>query len=386
MHEMRNHTSMAAIAAAGALALASAMGIGRFSLTPILPLMQQDQGLTLSAGSWLAAANYIGYLLGAILCMGFVPQPTRAIRYGLAAIALLTLAMAPTGSMLLWLASRVLAGFASAFVLVGVSAWALPMLARGGKEPWTGGVFAGVGIGIAVAGLLGLGAGVFGWGSQAAWIASAAPAVVLALLLWRPLARADATIPAPVRTSAQCTALPRRAVIAAICYGAFGYGYIIPATFLPALARGFVDDPAVFGAVWPLFGLAAALSTLVAAWIGRQFPPGRVWLFGQWLLTAGVIAPVLALNMATLIIAAVCVGGSFVVITMAGLKEILRIGGAEPSRLIGMMTMAFALGQIAGPLTVALFAATGHSFAWPSLIATAALVISSIVIQGTTRD
>ena len=32
-----------------------------------------------------------------------------------------------------------------------------------------------------------------------------------------------------------------------ICYGAFGFGYIVPATFLPVMARQVVSDPAIFG-------------------------------------------------------------------------------------------------------------------------------------------
>jgi len=49
------------------LALASAMGIGRFSLTPIMPLMQQDSDLSLALAGWMATANYLGYLIGALL-------------------------------------------------------------------------------------------------------------------------------------------------------------------------------------------------------------------------------------------------------------------------------------------------------------------------------
>src|ERR1041384_6753001 len=58
--------------------------------------------------------------------------------------------------------------------------------------------------------------------------------------------------------------------VAAACYALLGYGYIIPATFLPALARQYIDDPVVFGWVWPVFGAAAALSTLAAARFGRR--------------------------------------------------------------------------------------------------------------------
>ena len=44
------------------------MGIGRFAFTPIMPMMLHDGVVDLHAASWLASANYIGYLLGALLC------------------------------------------------------------------------------------------------------------------------------------------------------------------------------------------------------------------------------------------------------------------------------------------------------------------------------
>lgn len=55
------------IALAGALALAVAMGIGRFAFTPILPMMQDDAGLSVVSGGYLASANYLGYLLGSLI-------------------------------------------------------------------------------------------------------------------------------------------------------------------------------------------------------------------------------------------------------------------------------------------------------------------------------
>src|SRR5579884_3826472 len=114
--------SAAVAAAVGLLALASAMGIGRFSLTPILPLMQQDVGLSLAAGGWLATLNYLGYLAGALICIALMPPPAFAIRWGLVCVALFTLAMGLCGFQSVWLVLRFLAGVASAFVLVGTSA------------------------------------------------------------------------------------------------------------------------------------------------------------------------------------------------------------------------------------------------------------------------
>ncbi len=62
-----------------------------------------------------------------------------------------------------------------------------------------------------------------------------------------------------------------------LAYGAYGLGYIIPATFLPVMAKEVASDPAVFGWAWPAFGAAAGLSTLsVALLSGRAeiAPPG----------------------------------------------------------------------------------------------------------------
>ena len=371
--------SAAVAAAIGLLALASAMGIGRFSLTPILPLMQQDAGLTLTAGGWLATGNYLGYLIGALACIVLRPRPARAIRWGLIGVGLFTLAMAFGNSQSWWVALRFLAGVASAFVLVGTSAWALPILARHGREEWSGHVFSGVGIGIAFAGLFGLAAGIEAWSSRAAWIGLGIAAIAVAALLWRPLA-VDAA-PAMRAMARDRRALPLPAIIAAACYAAFGYGYIIPATFLPALARGYIDDPAMFGLIWPVFGTAAALSTLASTRLGRGLAPRQLWMRAKWVLAAGVLAPALWVNVPTLLISALCVGGTFMVITMAGLKEALRLCGTQASLAVGVMTAAFAAGQIAGPLTVSLLGRSDHAFAVASIIAVISLVAGNCALM-----
>ena len=48
-----------AIGVAGLLSLGVAMGFGRFSFTPLLPLMIRDGQLVLVAGGWVATANYM---------------------------------------------------------------------------------------------------------------------------------------------------------------------------------------------------------------------------------------------------------------------------------------------------------------------------------------
>src|SRR6188474_2811525 len=100
------------VAAAGLAALAVAMGIGRFAFTPILPMMQVDAGLSVAAGGWLASANYLGYLVGALSATRVRLAVPVAIRAALLAIALTTLAMGVTEHFALWVVLRTLSGVA----------------------------------------------------------------------------------------------------------------------------------------------------------------------------------------------------------------------------------------------------------------------------------
>jgi hypothetical protein len=343
---------------AGMAALASAMGIGRFAFTPMLPLMQADGAITLAEGAWLALANYLGYLAGALWCSVRPPSPQRAARLGLVAVALLTLGMGAGGGLGAWLALRFGAGVASAFVLVGVAGAVLGALAERGRAAWAGWVFAGVGVGICTAGLLGLAAGLTGLAPDTAWLLLGAVSVAALALVWRPL-RGGASVTTVAAASER--PLGREGWRLVLIYGGFGFGYIVPATFLPAAARQLVADPVVFGAVWPVFGVAAAASTVLVAFAFRGVAPRRVWAVSQGLMAVGVLASAASASLAALLVCAVCVGGTFVVATMAGLQEARRLAGAAGPRWIAAMTAAFAAGQLLGPFAVGLLATAGGS-------------------------
>ncbi|WP_206047111.1 YbfB/YjiJ family MFS transporter, partial [Noviherbaspirillum denitrificans] len=172
-------------ALAGLAALAVAMGIGRFAFTPILPMMLQDAGLSIASGGWLASANYLGYLLGALSAMVVKIRPERAIRGGLLAIAAVTLAMGWPLPFAVWLVLRLLAGFASAWVLISVSAWCMESLVRYQRPFLNSLVFAGVGTGIATAGLMCLVLIGMDAHSPQAWRAMGLLSLAVTLLVWR---------------------------------------------------------------------------------------------------------------------------------------------------------------------------------------------------------
>ncbi|MFO1271564.1 MAG: YbfB/YjiJ family MFS transporter [Rubrivivax sp.] len=355
------------------------MGIGRFAFTPMLPLMQAELGLTLPQGGWLAGANYAGYLAGAMASFMLAPRSGAAARWGLAAVAAATLAMGWTQGFALWLLLRFVAGVASAFVLVGVSGWAL---AQGAKPGW---VYAGVGAGIVFAGLLGLLAGAAHLGAAAGWRWLGLAALAVAAAGWSAFGHGAAggapAAAAPAAPPPAPAKLDRAAWTLVVAYGVFGLGYIVPATFLPAAARSLVSDPAVFGWAWPLFGAAAFVSTIVAAALAPRLPPRAMAARASWLMVAGVLAPVLSTTLPALLLSALLVGGTFMVVTMAGLQEARRLAGAAPARLMSGMTAAFALGQLAGPFLVRGGRPAAEAIVVPSLVAAALLAAAALALQ-----
>lgn len=377
-------------ALAGLAALAVAMGIGRFAFTPVLPMMLQDAGLSLAAGGWLASANYVGYLLGALSAMRIRLRPETAIRAGLLAIGLTTLAMAAHLPLAAWAALRLAAGVASAWVLISVSAWCMENLSRYQRPFLNSVVFAGVGTGIAAAGLLCLALMQAHAASPTAWLCLGGLSAGVTLLVWRFFrphvpetsgsAQSVQGTGAGIDAAAGGFRWNARALRLVACYGIFGFGYIIPATFIPVMAKQALQGSGAFAWSWPVFGLAAALSTLAVAALVARMGNRRLWMACHFIMAAGILAPVLWSGLPAIFAAALCVGGTFMVITLAALQEAKRSAGRNATVLLAAMTSAFAAGQIIGPLTVGAGSFSG------GLIVAAVLLAASGAALAMERD
>ena len=238
-------------------------------------------------------------------------------------------------------------------------------------------------MGICVAGVVALAAGAAHVAPESAWMALGVLASIVTALSWPHLARRTSK-----RTGVDSAAAPRldrAAWLLVACYGAFGFGYIIPATFIPAAARSLVPDQWVFGWAWPLFGLAAAISTVVVTTQFRNVAPRRTAMASLLVMAIGVALPAVHSSIVTLVASAICVGGTFMVMTMAGFQEARRIAPGSPTKLIAAMTAAFALGQLAGPVAVGLSASVGSPLVLPSLLAAALVTCSAAALSLTGR-
>jgi hypothetical protein len=321
----------------------------------MLPLMIAGGQLDVAGGGWVAAANYLGYLVGATTAARIRWSPGRLGLAALALTALLTAAMAVPTSTWSWAALRFFAGAASAWAFISTSVWCLAALAVQGRASWSAGVYTGVGTGIAIAGLYCLVASAAGVPAAALWVQLGVLAAVLSVPVAMVLRRTPAVAASAPAANANPDADNMQGTAGlVICYGLFGFGYILPATFLPVLARAVVQDAMLFGLAWPVFGAMGALSTLLAGWILRHANRLQVWSISHVLMGIGVLLPSVWSGGVAIALSAMLVGGTFMVITMVGVQEIRARAPHGATSAVARMTRAFAWGQIGGPVASSL--------------------------------
>ncbi len=373
------------IVLAGMLALATAMGIGRFAFTPLLPMMLHDGVVNLAGASWLASANYIGYLVGALLCsIRPLPSATLAIRVGLASTLVLTLAMVPHWDAA-WPFLRFAAGVASAVVFVYTSGWCLTQAALRGHASLGAVIYAGPGAGIVLTGLAASAMVAAGWRASSGWLAFGLLALMLTVLIWpvfHPRHALSSASAGHASHPAQSGDHSRTEVaMLASAYGAAGFGYIITATFLPVIARQVLPDSAWLDMFWPVFGVGVVVGAVVASRI-RHVRDLRLMLCGCYLVqTAGVVLGLVMPTLTGLALGSLLVGLPFTAISYFAMQEARRIRPHHVAPTIGLLTALYGLGQILGPLLAAFLikhaASAAEGFNRALAIAAGSLVIGA---------
>jgi len=381
----RPTTHPLAIALAGLLSLAVAMGIGRFAFTPLLPMMLHDGTLDLAGASGLATANYLGYWIGALACAlqpalwrrrGWPPLAhTAAVRAGLVVTVLLTLGMAlPLPA--LWPLWRGLAGMASALVFVYVAGWCLARLALLGAPALAGLIFVGPGLGIAASGLAASAMVAYGVHAATGWAVFALLAAVLTAIAW-PQLRGAVAAPAAAQTG---DAPPPAGTVPVLtlAYGLAGFGYIVTATFLPVIARQMLPGSIWLDLFWPLFGLGVAGGALLTLRLPVHWDRRALLMVCYAMQASGILLGVWLPSLWGFAVGSLLLGLPFTAITLFAVQEVRRLRPHDASALIGLLTAAFGLGQIAGPPLVAALlarsATPAQGFTWSLEVAAAALL------------
>ncbi|HDT3904838.1 TPA: YbfB/YjiJ family MFS transporter [Raoultella ornithinolytica] len=359
------------LALAGAVVLIIGMGYGRFAYTGILPVMLNEQILSLRQGNLAASVNYAGYLIGALLLSKARPADSTRLTLASVACTLVCLALlawvsSPSGIILI----RGLAGVLSAVTMIAASLWLLQHMQHHHGAPV---LFSGVGMGIFLS-AEGISLAKHGaLSSPQIWLICAASATILFLLVVRLLltpAHEVQTWPpqSPALTATDGQTADAWGLLA--IYGFSGFGYIITATYLPLFLSASLAqiDPVQ---LWALFGLAAVPSCFIWHKLVIKLGFRRALTANLLIQAAGVVLPALSQTLLACLLSALLVGFTFMGTVTIALPEARRLNQRVKFNMIAAMTATYGIGQIIGPFVAGTLHNLTGSFN-PSLLAAAA--------------
>lgn len=366
------------LAIGGMAAMATAMGLGRFVFTPLLPDLMAGMGLNPSQAGLIASANYVGYLVGAVLAgYSWAAGRERAV-FALALIATTALlAVMPfAGGVVSLSVIRFVAGVASAFALVFCATILFSHFAAAERNDLVALHFGGVGVGMAASALLLLGLGLTSAQWTTGWYAAAMLALVgsivaIGLVRADPVRHEDLKEPPLVWT--------RKLIAIVTAYGLFGCGYIVTATFLVAILRDKAGPSDMEGPVWLATGIAAAVSVHVWEPVARRFGLAVSFSIACLVEAVGVSASVLLPSPLGPFVGGLLLGGTFVAITTFGLQLGGILAPRSRRKALAVMTAAFGTGQIIGPLFAGRLADVSGNYTSGSMIAAIILTVAALL-------
>jgi predicted MFS family arabinose efflux permease len=357
--------------------MAAAMGVGRFAYTPLLPQMQQTFGWSFSEAGDVASANYLGYMIGALLAARAVGGP-RALQWlGLSLIAsVISIYLGVlVDSFAAWIAVRLFSGIASAYCLVLTTTMLGQLLITTQQTRLANLHFTGVGLGIVLTVLI-----TWPGGSVSSqWQNLAGLSAVLMALAWFAFRSGEPgiEIPRPAESGWIPSVGMWRLVLG---YGCFGFGYVVTATFIVAMAHDVDVSRNAERSVWLLVGLAVIPSVYVWQKLAERAGVLTALRWAYLVEAVGVLVAGWFSSAAALVAGGVLLGGTFAAITALGLSAARQYAGQDPAGAIGRMTAAFALGQLIGPAVSGRLAEGFGGFAAPSLVASSLLVLGYLLL------
>lgn len=195
-------------------------------------------------------------------------------------------------------------------------------------------------------------------------------------------ASADRLKPAPMAShsgSDEQTLPPVGATRLILIYGLAGLGYIITATYLPLLVRSAIAVDPVH--IWAVFGPGAVPSCFVWHALHERLGTSRSLIGNLTLQAVGVVLPVWHTPSAY-ILSALLVGATFMGTVTIAMLAARRVAAKVRFNMLAIMTAAYGIGQIIGPLLAnALYARTG-SFDLPLELAASALMFAACLCVG----
>ena len=376
---MNKTNNVAILILTGTAALTIAVGIGRFSYTPILPYMISELNLTTTEAGLIASSNYLGYLLGSLIPI--FPQFPKNIRsifiYSIFISIISLFAMGLTNTFEVFILIRFIHGIFSAFVLILGTSLIVSHVQKKGKIFLGTAHFSGVGLGMALSAIVVSYLGFLNFTWDELWFSIGILAIMLSfqIIKFTPIQKAEVkyNLKSKNKTSLGFSLIT-------ISYGLYGFGYVAFGTFISTMSRLTPGLEKTEPYVWFVVGVTGIPSVFFWNWFGSKIGNDIGLFLANLILGLGVLFSVLINNEFGIFISCILFGLSFVPITSMCLLEGQERFSGSFIVSTAILTFSFSIGQMIGPYLSGLLTDYYSSFFFSMIISGIVLIFGSLLM------
>ena len=376
---MNKTNNVAILILTGIAALTIAVGIGRFSYTPILPYMISELNLTTTEAGLIASSNYLGYLLGSLIPI--FPQFPKNIRsifiYSIFISIISLFAMGLTNTFEVFILIRFIHGIFSAFVLILGTSLIVSHVQKKGKIFLGTAHFSGVGLGMALSAIVVSYLGFLNFTWDELWFSIGILAIMLSfqIIKFTPIQKAEVryNLKSKNKTNLGFSLIT-------ISYGLYGFGYVAFGTFISTMSRLTPGLEKTEPYVWFVVGVTGIPSVFFWNWFGSKIGNDIGLFLANLILGLGVLFSVLINNEFGIFISCILFGLSFVPITSMCLLEGQKRFSGSFIVSTAILTFSFSIGQMIGPYLSGLLTDYYNSFFFSMIISGIVLIFGSLLM------
>nr|WP_321267528.1 YbfB/YjiJ family MFS transporter [uncultured Sulfurimonas sp.] len=339
-----------AILLAGILAIFVGVGVARFAFTSLLPSMLESY-LSITQAGVLASLNFTGYLSGAVFSI-FIKDINTKVKYfriGMILSVLTTLILATTTNEVMWLASRIVAGFGSAMVLIVGGALVMVKLNFEDKTKAMGIHFSGIGIAIVSTELIS--SHVLKSSTWAdAWLILCLFAFVISFYSMHILSFDKALKQDAIKHKLSKSVFSPYVILLILAYFSEGVGFVVQGTFLPDIINSLKGLEGYGSLGWLVVGIAGIPSSIIWMRLAHRYGSVNIIIVAMALQFIGILIPAFSTNIYLNLLSGALYGSTFIGLVALFMHLGGKLAGKNPVVLMGSMTAAYGIGQVGAPL------------------------------------
>ncbi|MFC5431926.1 YbfB/YjiJ family MFS transporter [Paraburkholderia denitrificans] len=371
----------------GAGASLIGIGLARFAYTPLLPAIIGAHWFPATTAAYLGAAKLGGYLAGALVAgqLARWAKPATVLRALMLLATIAFVACAAPVSFLWFFLWRFVSGISGGALMVLAAPTILSHVPPSRRGFASGGIFTGIGLGIAASGTIV--PILLRHGLTATWLGLAVVSLLLTMVAWNGWPEADAPVhvAAAHHAHAHPRTFPAKGVrLLYIEYGLNAVGLVPHMIFLvDYVARGLGKGVDAGAQYWVLYGIGAIIGPLACGHLADR-TGFRAALRAAWLLQAAAVAiPAIGLGPVGLMISSVVVGAftpGIVPLALGRANELLMHHPSAIKAAWSRATTSFAIMQALAAYGLSfVFSKTGGDYTMLFVIGAAALVVALAV-------